>query len=142
MIEFLDSSVLVKRYVREKGSTTIRRLFARAEIAVARIAYAEVASALARACREGLFDQDVRDGLLDRLGDDMDAFQTIELRRSVTSRTRQLVVTHALRGYDAVQLASALAIHDRGPAVRFWSADLRLVAAAEIEGLRAVSPAS
>lgn len=141
MIEFLDSSALVKRYVNESGSAAIRQLCRRAEIAVARVVYSEVAAALARACRDQLFDEDLRDRLLDRLGDDMDTLQTIELRRSIVQRTRGLVTRHALRGYDAVQLASALAIHDRGTSVRFWSADSRLSAAARSEGLRAIVPA-
>ncbi len=140
MIDFLDSSALVKRYAAEPGSAMIRRLCARGEIAVARITYAEVAGALARAAREGAFDEDVRDALLDRLGDDLDAFQTVEIRRAVVWRTRELVIRHALRGYDAVQLACALVMHERGGSVRFWSADARLVAAAQAEGLRAAIP--
>lgn len=140
MIEFLDSSAVVKRYVAEPGSAAIRRLCARADIAVARIAYAEVTCALARACREGMLSESARDRLLDQLATDVDAFQTVELRRSIVERTRPLAIRHALRGYDAVQLASALAIHERGPSLRFWSADARLVAAARSEGLRASVP--
>ena len=41
------------------------------------------------------------------------------------------------RGYDAVQLAAAASLHDDGLALDFWSADERLVKAAEGEGLRA-----
>ncbi len=140
MIEFLDSSALVKRYVPERGSATIRRLCARGEVAVSRIAFAEVAAALARACRERILDEDERDRLLDQLGEDVDAFQTIELRRTVVEATRPLVTRHPLRGYDAVQLASAMAIHAHGRSLRFWSADVRLVTAARSEGLRAEVP--
>lgn len=141
MIEFLDSSALVKRYVPEPGSALVRRLCAHGEVAVCRIAFAEVAAALARACRERILVEDERDRLLDQLGDDVDAFQTVELRRAVVEATRPLVTRHPLRGYDAVQLASAIAIHERGSSLRFWSADARLVAAARSEGLRAQLPA-
>ena len=141
MIEFLDSSAVVKRYVSEPGSAAVRRLCAHADVAVSRIAYAEVACALARACREGVLDEGTRDRLLDQLGVDIDAFQIVELRRSIVERTRPLAIRHALRGYDAVQLASAIAVHERGPSLRFWSADARLVAAARSEGLRASVPA-
>jgi hypothetical protein len=51
-----------------------------------------------------------------------------------------LVVRHALRGYDAVQLAAALAIRHEGGAVAFWSTDGDLVAAAQAEGLQGVVP--
>ena len=140
MILYLDSSALVKRYVTESGSAAIRRLCSRADVAVARGTYAEVAAALVRAWREGVLDDALRDELLARLGDDMDAFQTVEVRRAVVLRTRELLLRHALRGYDAVQLACALAVRDRGAAVRFWSADRQLVAAARAEGMRAEVP--
>ncbi|MBI2893824.1 MAG: type II toxin-antitoxin system VapC family toxin [Deltaproteobacteria bacterium] len=141
MIEFLDSSALVKRYVPEPGSALIRRLCASGEIAVSRVVFAEVAAAVARASREGGLTDDDRDRVLDQLADDVDAFQTIELRRAVVEATRPLVTRHPLRGYDAVQLASAMAIQGRGRSLRFWSADSRLVAAARSEGLRAQIPA-
>jgi predicted nucleic acid-binding protein len=140
LIEFLDSSALVKRYVSETGSALVRRLCTRGEIAVARIVYGEVAATLARACREGLFDEEARDGLLDQLAEDVDGFETVEIRRRVMDCTRGLVIRHPLRGYDAVQLACAIAIHERGQALRFWSADVRLVGAARGEGIRAAAP--
>jgi predicted nucleic acid-binding protein len=140
LIDFLDASALVKRYVQEPGSSAIRRLCATSEIAVARIVFAEVASALARACREGAFDEVARDRLLDRLNEDVDSFQVVELRRGVIESTRDLVTRHPLRGYDAVQLACALAMQERGRGLRFWAADERLVAAARLEGMRAAVP--
>lgn len=140
MIEFLDSSALVKRYVREPGSSQIRRICATADVAVARIVYTEVAAALARATREGMLDEPARDVLLDQLGEDLEAFEVVELRRAVVERTRPLAIRHALRGYDAIQLAAALAVADRGRALRFWSADTHLTAAARAEGLRAAVP--
>jgi hypothetical protein len=48
-----------------------------------------------------------------------------------------LVTRRPLRGYDAVHLAAALALRDRGLAVTFWAADATLVEAARGEGLRA-----
>lgn len=53
MIHFLDTSALVKRYVAEPGSTEVRRLFRASMLGVARIAYAELAAAVARRQREG-----------------------------------------------------------------------------------------
>jgi predicted nucleic acid-binding protein len=52
VIYFLDTSVLVKRYVTEKGSDQVRRLLRRdVEIAVARITEAKAYAAIARAVR-------------------------------------------------------------------------------------------
>jgi predicted nucleic acid-binding protein len=140
LIEFLDSSALAKRYVTEPGSQAVRRLLAAGRISVARIVFAEVASALARAAREGVVTEDVRDRLLDQLEADVDTFDVVELRRPLVARTRALVVRHGLRGYDAVQLASAMTVADRGGGIRFWSADAKLVQAARSEGLRASVP--
>jgi hypothetical protein len=47
---------------------------------------------------------------------------------------------HALRGYDAVQLAAALEIHSRAPSLTLLSADADLNAAATAEGLAADDP--
>jgi len=58
LIPFLDTSALVKRYVSEKGSDTVRSLFRRGRPAVVRIAYAEVASALGRLWRAGRVAED------------------------------------------------------------------------------------
>ena len=51
-----------------------------------------------------------------------------------------LVVRHPLRGYDAVQLATALHVQASGTSVEFWSTDETLRVAALAEGLRVVVP--
>jgi hypothetical protein len=56
-----------------------------------------------------------------------------------------LAETHALRGYDAVQLAAAIEVHARGmslglPVLTLVSADGDLNMAATIEGLTVEDP--
>lgn len=56
-----------------------------------------------------------------------------------------LAQTHALRGYDAVQLAAALEVHRLYaalglPLILFISADNELNAAAKVEGLQVENP--
>jgi predicted nucleic acid-binding protein len=68
---------------------------------------------------------------------DFAAMEVVEVRPMVMRRVPPLVTRAPLRGYDAVQLASALALSAHGVAVDFWSADERLVAAAAAQGLRA-----
>lgn len=141
MIDFLDSSVLVKRYVREPGSDAVRRVSARgARVAVARVAFAEVAATLARAAREGTFETSARDRALDRLADDIARWDVVEARPRVIFRVRELVCRHPLRGYDAVQLASGLELRGAGAAVRFWCTDRALADAAAQEGFSVVRP--
>jgi hypothetical protein len=50
--------------------------------------------------------------------------------------------THALRDYDAVQLAAALEAHSLAPSLTLLSADADLNAAATAEGLLADDPTS
>jgi predicted nucleic acid-binding protein len=138
LIHYLDTSALVKRYVLEPGSASVRPLFRRKSVATARVAYAEIAATFARLCREGALDEDDRDGIYKRLDADFAALTVVEIRTSLVRRIPDLVRRRPLRGYDAVHLAAALTLRDRGAAVTFWAADTRLVDAANAEGLRTV----
>ena len=138
MTYFLDSSVLVKRYLTEPGSDLVRQLFRRRRrVAVSRITYAEIVAAIARAWREKLLDEEARDTVLAAIQVDFGRLEITEVRRTITNRIPDLVLGQPLRAYDAVQLASALTLKDRGVSVDFWGADARLVTAARSEGLRA-----
>lgn len=55
MICYLDTSALVKLYVHEQGSETVRKLVdAASVVATSKVAYPEARAALARGFREGL----------------------------------------------------------------------------------------
>lgn len=140
LIDYFDSSALTKRYLPEPGSAAVRKATRAASIAVARIAFAEIAAATARAAREGLIDTTDRDRALARLVTDLGRWTVVELRPRVVWRVRDLVTRHPLRGYDAVQLSSALELRDAGRAVRFWCTDRALCAAAVAEGLAVIEP--
>jgi predicted nucleic acid-binding protein len=138
MIYFLDTSVLVKRYLTEPGSAEVRSLFRRKwPIAVARIASAELAAAVARQHREGAVSETTRDVILARLNRDFAQMTVVDVRAAMLSRVPALVVRWPLRAYDAVQLAAALTLQASGVSTTFWSSDANLVAAALGEGLRA-----
>lgn len=140
MKPFLDASALVKRYVREPGSTAVRAMLRRTRPLVARIAYAEVAAAIAKAWRHGIIAEERRAAILSKLAGDFGDFDVIEIRRATLQDVPALVTRHPLRGYDAVQLAAALAARDAGTAVSFWCTDEALAAAADAEGLRVIVP--
>jgi uncharacterized protein len=136
VIHYLDTSALVKRYVDEPGSTTVRPLFRGRTVATVRVAYAELAATLARLSREGVLDDAVRDRIVGRLDRDFTAMTVVEVRPALMRRVPGLVARRLLRGCDAVHLAAALAVRERGAAVTFWAADAGLVDAALAEGLR------
>ena len=136
MIHYLDSSALVKRYVDEAGSASVRPLFRGKSLATARIAYAEIAATIARVCREGHLDDVGRDRILGLLDPDFALMTVVEIRVPVVRRVPDLVRRRPLRGYDAIHLAAALTLSDRGMPVTFWAADRVLTEAAGAEGLR------
>jgi len=137
VIYYLDTSVLVKRYVLESGSDSVRRTVRGKTVATCRIAYAELAATAARLAREDLIDVRARDRILARLDGDFAAITVVELRPAVLRKVAEIVKRAPLRGYDALHLASALILAERGASVDFWSADAALVRAAAAEGLRA-----
>ena len=118
---YCDSSALVKRYVAEVGSAWMRRIVARPAHQVlytAALTEVEVHSVLQRLVREGRLDVTQAGMVLER---------------------------HALRAYDAVQLACALTVrrllHQHGltPPL-FVAADDVLLAAAAAEGFAVENP--
>jgi predicted nucleic acid-binding protein len=66
----------------------------------------------------------------------------VEVSRGLLSQAASLARVHALRGYDAVQLAAALEIHALAPTLTLLSADAELNAAATAEGLAVDDPNS
>ncbi len=136
MIRYFDASAVVKRYVREAGSNLVRRLLTGVPPATSRLSEVEVASAVVRRCREGALSIAARDRVLRALAADLTAFHLIELTDETAGLARTLLLRHALRAGDAIQLASCLvlqqALRSPLPMVVF---DSRLREAAAGEGL-------
>ena len=123
------------------------RLAARTdEFFVAQVTVVEVTSVLFRAARGGLLSvADARAGAADlssRVGTD---FRVVALDPPVLARALAVAEHHALRGYDCVQLATALMTHDDRVAAGLdplvlISADGDLNAAAALERLAVEDP--
>jgi len=107
--------------------------------ATSRFTEVEVASALVRRCREGAFGVAERDRALAELTHDLAAMTVVEVVSAVTDRARALLIRHALRAGDALQLASCLILRDGVGTVTFAAFDDRLIEAARAEGLRILS---
>ncbi len=136
---YFDSSAFVKLLVEEAGTELAVELWDGCDAAVAsRLAYPEVRAALAAAARNhDLSDHDL--GTAEHAWDDYwAATRPVELTAAVEQHAGQLARSHALRGADAVHLASALAIGDPDLVVAVW--DRRLHAGARAAGVR-VAPA-
>jgi predicted nucleic acid-binding protein len=136
MILYLDASALVKLYVEEAGTSAVVGRIQQAEaVATALISYAEARAALARHRREGaLSAADLRHAVreLDR---EWGTYNVIGLTDSLVQSAGALAERHALRGYDAVQLAAALDLRASRVSVEFCAFDRRLNHAARRERL-------
>lgn len=148
-VYFFDSSALVKRYVEETGTdwvidiTNPERVNG---IYIARITGAEVVSAITRRGRSGDVSQvDMTRAIEDFRNDFAHQYRVLEITPALIGRAMSLTEIHALRGYDAVQLAAALEANDRClvlaiPALTLISADRALNTAATAEGLAVGDP--
>lgn len=140
MTHYFDASALVKRYVREAGSTTVRRLLSTGIAATSRLSEVEVSSAIVRCAREGAFTIEQRDRMLTALQWDVPALAMVELIPEITGDARALLLRHTLRASDAVQLASCLYLQRQlVEPVPFVAFDGRVVLAARAEGLTVVA---
>jgi hypothetical protein len=139
-IRYFDASALVKRYVDEPPAAEaerVRRLLGQGLPATSRFSQIEVASALARRCREGTLSAADRDRAAAALAADFAALNVVELSPEVTALAGRLLARHPLRAGDALQLASALLLARRASGRVEWVAcDQRLAEAAVREGLR------
>lgn len=145
---FLDTSALVKAFVPEPGTTVVRTTLeeARAEptsarVFVSRLAYPECMSALVRRQYEGsvseLAGRRARAELVESFRHPYDVFHVLTPEAETIDHAAALVARHRLRGFDAVHLATALALRHATAADSFTllSADLKLNAAAQAEKL-------
>jgi predicted nucleic acid-binding protein len=133
LILYLDTSNLVKLYVEEPGSASVRRLVEQAEIVTSSIvAYPEARAAFARRHRErSLAPADHRRAKA-ALDADWPRVLALEVGTAVAHSAGELAERHRLRGFDALHLASCLVVAREFPdeEVRFSSADRKLAAAA------------
>ena len=146
---FFDGSAIVKRYVYETGTLRVQSIAGSAahnRIYLATITTVEVVSAITRRARGGgLSVTDAAAAVAAFYNHLVTGYFEIEVTYAVIARARRLAQVHALRGYDAVQLAAALEANarllNRGlPPLTSISADMELNTAANFEGLAVDDP--
>jgi predicted nucleic acid-binding protein len=89
---YFDATALAKRYVRETGSSTVRRLLATGSAATSRLSDVEVTSAIVRRAREGAFTTDERDLMLAAFQQDVPALAMVELTSEIAAEARTLLL--------------------------------------------------
>jgi uncharacterized protein len=138
---YIDTSVLVKRYVKEADTSWAVGLLRRYRVLSSAIAPLEAVSALAR--RQAAGDLTRRDftATLARLARDRAYWGLVEVTSEILDRAEGLVRRGDLRTLDAIHLASALSFgEETGLQLVFITADQRQGEAARLAGLRVLSP--
>ena len=155
---YVDSSALVKHYIREVGTDLLNaKLHEQSRhhfsVFVSMLAYAEILAAFARRLRENLLTTSEASRLFHHFQDEWRfELHHVELTTGVLGFIPRLVSDYPLRGPDAIHLASALSVQNSlqlGPQsgttpaiITFASSDKQLKNAASAEGLAVFDPES
>lgn len=138
MMLYVDTSALVKLYVEEPLSQELSYAVDEAEaVATSLLAYTEAMAAFARARREVRLSPQEYRRVVDAFEEDWSRYITVEVTDQLVKTAGHLAASRALRGYDALHLASALTLRERVPSsMMFVAFDRALSVAAKRESLR------
>lgn len=148
-VYFLDSSAIVKRDIIETGTIWVVGILdpaANNRIYIAGITAVEVVSAITRRVRSGSISISDGSAAITKFRRDLtNKYSSLDITKPLITDAMKLAETHALRGYDAVQLAAAMDVnthwlHLGMPALTLVSADADLNASAMTEGLAVEDP--
>ncbi len=136
---YFDTSVIVKRYVREHGSIRARNLLRHHRLLSSAVSPAEATSAFCRRRASGeLADRDFI-AILSRRGHDRAFWELVEVSPLVLDQAEELIRKTPLRTLDAIHVASALAFQaSSGIQIHFVTGDRKQAGAAKQSGLDVV----
>lgn len=151
MLLFLDTSALAKRYLAETGSGWVRAVIDPASgntIAVANITRVEIGAAIARRQRDPRSQMSLadRDALIHFFDHHVaHEYLLVATTAHIIDTAYHLTQQYQLRGYDALQLGSALILNEvlvatGVPALTVVASDRELQFAAHAEGLLTDDP--
>lgn len=151
---YFDSSAIVKLYITEPGTDWVTSIFRARNpdglrlhrIAFSKIGIVEVSAAIARRNRMKVLSRESQRALFRRFMQDcVNQFRTLNPSNDQIYQAAELVQHYALRGYDAIHLATALTlsrefISIQLPTITFVSADQQLCQSAAEAGLNVENP--
>lgn len=130
LIAYFDTSALIKTVLKEDGSQLADELWSRSSSRIAsRLVYPEGRAALAAAQRAGRIDERAQRTAAQDLEAACAAMRLIGVDWVLARRAGEIAERYALRGYDAVHLATALDAQDADLVLVTWDRDLVLAAA-------------
>lgn len=142
---FLDSNIIIKYYYTEPGSTWARSIVNGKDnsCVISEIAFPEVAAALSQLHDHKRFGRQFLNSTFERFEEDVTKglFLTQLLTTDILYRAATVALTHSIKGYDAVQVSSALKAQGnmRGNLI-FVSGDKRAIRVAGSVGLQVKNP--
>ena len=144
-VYYLDTSALVKLYVREPGTEQMLQLVDPAgghTLALLGLTRVEFRSAVRQRERAGDVARDIAENLIDSIDEHLANFFLVQpITDLVIQEAAALLDRHALRAYDAVQLAGCIMLRARlGRHATFVCSDRQLLKAAEDEGMTVLDP--
>lgn len=126
---YFETSAFFKLIVDEEGSDEAVELWEAAHRVIAsRLMYPEARAALAAAARARRVSSSEMRLLRSRLESRWDQVEIIEIDDEIARSSGDLAEAHALRGYDSVHLASAVALADETSVLASWDLELRRAA--------------
>lgn len=142
---YLDASAWVKRYYQEAGTTWVQDLFAQGRtIASASLGLIEVMATLARKAKGREIDSSMLAQKMQELEADWERFIQIHMTGEVVDTAKTMAKERALRGADAVHLASALLLRSRlaedDDKLTVVASDHELQDAAQLSNLDIIDP--
>jgi hypothetical protein len=137
---YFDTSALIKRYVREPGSTRVVSLLRRHDLLSSAITPVEVMSALCRKKRDGELSEEGFAATFNRVQSERIRWELVEVGGAVLSRAEEIVQGAVpVRALDAVHIASLTTIEAAaGIRIPFITGDARQRDAATLLGLQTI----
>ncbi len=138
---YFDTSAIVKRYHREKGTEKVDEIIdGDGEIYISTIAIAETISVFTRLSNEGVINDKKYRRIMEIFFSDVEnRYVPVPLSDELIIATIEMIEKHNLRTLDAMHLAVAIDICPERDCV-FVSADKKLLSAAKNEGFEILNP--
>jgi predicted nucleic acid-binding protein len=125
MNAYFETSAIVKLLVLEDGSDVADGLWDESDLLVtSRIAYAEVRAAVASAHRAHRISIEELAKAKKTLDARFRVIDLLEVTDVIVRRAGDLAEDHALKGFDAIHLASAMTMESGGVTLVSWDTDL------------------
>ncbi len=144
ILYYLDASAWVKRHYKETGTKTIQTLFeSGVALGSASLGLIEVIATLTRKHKAGQFTPEGFRRAIEDVKQDWVALTQVELDDEAVERAQTTAQSFALRGGDAIHLASALILREllaEKDEIVFVTSDKELKAAAIASGLAVLDP--